>query len=192
MLGTRVLTAVTIRFDGAVQQGVRVENNNVTALSNFSATVDGSIRLFQDAGFDGVLTSETATIANANGAPSTSVTLAATDNGGLPNSSGPDYNDFGILTSGSTPLAVVNVSASQFSGYISVAPGDEVYAFVRATTSFTTTGSGNVTGTTYDGSASASVTVEYTYDEVVPETSSVVALGGLMALGLGARNRRRK
>ncbi|NJM37608.1 MAG: choice-of-anchor E domain-containing protein [Akkermansiaceae bacterium] len=191
LLGTRVLTGVILRFEGSVQQGVQVENNNEISLNNFTATVDGSIRFFQDAGFDGVLTTEIATIANANGAPSPSITLAASDNGGVPNSSGPDFNNFGILTSGSTPLTVVNVPGSQFFGYIGL-PGSEVYAFVRATTSFTTTGSGNVTGTTYDGAAIAGVTVEYTYDDVIPEPSSVIALGGLMALGLGARNRRRK
>ncbi len=191
-LGT--LLSAVIRVNGFVQARLTVENRENAAAQNVSATLDGTLRLFQDTGFDGLFapgTDTNVTIAAAFGLASPSVSLAAADI--LPGA-GPDFHDFGLLSSGVTPTQSINIAAGQFGNYTG-APGSEVYVFVGATTPFTVSGLANSTTNLANSFASANVTIEYTYnsiDQEIPETSSVVALGALFAFGLSSRNRRRK
>jgi hypothetical protein len=191
-LGT--LTGAIIRVDGAVQARVTVENNDPSAAQGVNVTLDGTLRLFQDAGFNGAYvagTDTTVTIAAAFGLPSTSVNLAASDGPGNAGA-GADFNDFGLLTSGVSPVQTVNVNAGQLFGYIG-APGDQVFVFLTAATPFSVSGVGNSSNNISQAEATANVTIEYIYDVVqqeVPEPSHVLALGGLFALGLGSRRRK--
>jgi len=164
------LQEVQLNFDITISGDVTAENNSALAAPGFGLTLNGSATVdFATLGGFAAINTVAA-----------SGPLGATDNGGTPNGSGPDFFDFG------------NVSDS-FMGdddTTSVAPYDVVGtidAIINANAAFGFTGTTDATLDVANLMASGNVEIVYIYD-VIP-TPGAVSLAGLA--GLAALRRRR-
>ena len=175
LLGT--LTSVKLDLTSVIQADITAENNSAIPASSFTVTFNG---FTQATGPD-----STSVLALFPGGTVGTTSLDPTDNGGVPNMSGPDYHNFGTLTDNKS----ANANASNLALYTGTGT---INVSVFGSGSFGFSGSTDATLNVSNFGGSGTVKVTYTYDEVapVPEPSAyalIIAGIGLLTL----RNRRR-
>jgi hypothetical protein len=166
--GTRTLTGVALSYDLYVTVDQAAENNADEARSQTISTfVSGNIKL----GLTTVLSIAPVEYQNLTG------TLAASDNGGTANNSGPDFIDFAVTTANQS-------NTGNFVGSLVPFIGGGTVSFDTAATALTAADLNNwsITSTAL---GNARVGVAYTWEPTeiqVPEASTYAAAFGLVGL----------
>jgi len=179
--GTRTLVSVALSYDIYVAIDQQIENNANTARSQILETAVGGTIRYDGAGAV-LLTLTPVSYFNNSGL------LSATDNSGVANSSGPDFNDFAVISASQSGSSTVVGSLVSFIG------GGFITLETRASASVQDPDLNNWTiGSSALGNARVGVT--YTWEPTVvdvPEASTYAAALGLVGMvGFGwVRSRR--
>lgn len=166
-LGT--LTKVELLFSGDIEADATAENDSVLAAPSFALNLSGNMSVTFGT-LSGV------GIVNNNFAQA----LAATDNGGLANNSGPDFYDFGNV---GDVIGGNDDTTSGLAAYL--APGT-MNANISGSAGFSFSGTTDATLGIDNLGTSGVVTINYYYDEV-PAPGAMALLGTAGLLGLRRR-----
>lgn len=88
MGGTRILKGVSLEVIGVIGAAITAENNSDIPVNNFAVSITGIVDIDV-----GPLSASLGIVANSGIVP-----VGASDNGGVPNNSGPDFADFGFVS----------------------------------------------------------------------------------------------
>jgi hypothetical protein len=167
--GTRVLKAVQLDVGGKIQAMVTAENNSTIPVNNFAVNLTGIV--------DFMIGPATLGLGIIQNSPV--VMVAATDNGGVPNGSGPDFHDFGLLSGGDTDKYFVFSDAD-------VAPwigNGNIIGTINGSGGFAVQGTADGTVNLIDFGAAGTAKLTYFFNIIpTPGSIALLGLGGLVAL----------
>ena len=166
--GTRTLTKVELMFTGDVGGQVTAENNSTLDAPGFGVELTGFVTVafssLSGAGFLNQIDSQG---------------VLATDNGGVPNGSGPDFHDFGSLSQNYNDMDMTTTGLAAYVG------AGTINATVNGSAAFGATGTTDATVNVIGLGASGEVTIKYHW---VPGPGAAAMLG---VAGLAGLRRRR-
>lgn len=167
--GTRVLKSVQLDIDGTIQAMVTAENNSVIPANNFGVGLTGIVDITVGPAVLGLGIIQNSPI----------VQVAATDNGGVPNGSGPDFHDFGLLSASDTDKYFVFSDAD-------VAPwigNGDIIGNIAGSGGFAVQGTADGTINLIGFGAFGTAKVTYFFNVIpTPGSIALLGLGGIVSI----------
>jgi hypothetical protein len=166
MGGTRTLKGVQLEIEGDMGALITAENNSTIPANNFAVGLTGivNVTLGPLAGSLGLL------------ATSPIMPAAATDNGGVPNGSGPDFVNFGLVSDSDSDSDFIAPSAFWIGN-------STINANVAGSGGFAAQGSADATINFVDFATKGRVKLIYFFDVIpTPGATALIAVAGLITI----------